>query len=432
VSGAASPAYSAYVLAVLLAVYVMNFADRQIFSIVLNDVKAELGASDTAMGFLSGLVFSVFYTMAGIPIARLADRGTRRTIVAAGLALWSAMTAACGLAATFWQLAVARFGVGIGEAAGTPPSHSLISDYFPPERRATALAIYGMGIYGGVMFGFIVGGMIRDAFDWRTAFLVCGLPGVPLALLVLATVREPARGASENRAVAPDPPPLRETLRALFGRRAFVLLTAAACCQAVSGYAVLTWSAAFLQRVHGLSFSATGTTLGLIAGIGGALGITAGGALADRLARRDPRWHAWLSAIVTLAAFPFALPFYLAGDLRTSLACFAVFYVVNNMYVGSLWSLGQGLVPIRARALASATLLTILNLVGQGLGPLLTGVLTDALTPAYGTGAIRYSLVVTAAIGACAAPLFVACARTLREELAEADGGATSGPARPA
>jgi predicted MFS family arabinose efflux permease len=327
------------------------------------------------------------------------------------------MTAACGLAASFWQLALARFGVGIGEAAGTPPSHALISDYFPPERRATALAIYGMGIYFGVMFGFLAGGMIRDAFDWRTAFLACGLPGVPLALLVVATVREPARGASERRAVAEAPPGLAETARILFGRPAFRWLTLAACFQATSGYAVLSWGAPFLGRVHGLSGTEIGTSFGLIAGIGGALGITAGGVLADRLARRDARWHAWLPACVSLLAFPFAVPFYLAEATATALACFAVFYTLNNMYVGSLWSLAQGLVPVRVRALASATLLTILNLVGQGLGPFLVGAMNDALAPSAGVEAIRYSLLATAAAGACAAPLFLLCARFVRADL---------------
>jgi MFS family permease len=417
-----SPAYARYVLGVLLAVYVMNFVDRQILAIVLDDVKAELGASDTAMGLLSGLAFSLFYTLAGIPIARLADRGTRRNIVAVGLAVWSAMTAACGMAGSFWQLALARFGVGIGEAAGTPPSHSLISDYFPPERRATALAIYGMGIYFGVMFGFLAGGMIRDAFDWRTAFLACGAPGLPLALLVYFTVREPPRGASEQRSVAPEPPRLGEVARILFARRAFVLLTLAACCQAVSGYAVLTWGPAFMGRVHGLSASAIGTSFGLIAGFGGALGILLGGALADRLARRDPRWHAWLPAAVSLLAVPFAVPFYLAAETRTALASFALFYLINNMYVGSLWSLAQGLVPARMRAVASAALLTILNIVGAGLGPLFVGMMNDHLAPTYGHDAIRWSLLVTALVGACAAPLFALCARHLRESLSQALG----------
>jgi MFS family permease len=416
-----SPGYARYVLGVLLAVYILNFVDRQILSIVLDDVKRELGASDTAMGFLYGPAFTLFYTIAGVPIAWLADRGTRRTIVAVGLAVWSAMTAACGLAGSFAQLALARFGVGIGEAAGTPPSHSLISDYFPPERRATALAVYGMGIYFGLLFGMLGGGLIRDAFDWRTAFLVCGAPGIPLAALVYLTVREPRRGASEAREVAADAPDLRTTARFLFRRKAYVLLTLAACCQATTGYAVLGWAAPFLGRVHQLTATQIGLSFGLIAGIGGAIGITLGGALADRLARRDPRWHPWLAAIVSLAAFPFAIPFYLASDTTTALASFGVFYLVNNMYVGSLWSLGQGLVPVRMRAVASAMLLTILNIVGQGFAPFLVGLLNDVLAPTYGIESIRYSLLLTAVVGACAAPLFVLCARALPGDLASPD-----------
>jgi predicted MFS family arabinose efflux permease len=243
----------------------------------------------------------------------------------------------------------------------------------------------------------------------------------------VTTVREPVRGAAEARSALAEPPRAREVLRILFGRRAFLFLTLAACCQATSGYAILTWGPAFLGRVHGLSGSAIGTSFGLIAGIGGALGITLGGALADRLARRDARAHAWLPAAVSLAAFPFAVPFYLAGETATALAAFALFYTLNNMYVGSLWSLAQGLVPLRMRALASASLLTILNLVGQGLGPLFVGVMNDALAPTHGAAAIRYSLLVTAAVGACAAPFFLLCARSLREDLAAAESPATPG-----
>jgi hypothetical protein len=212
-----------------------------------------------------------------------------------------------------------------------------------------------------------------------------------------------------------------EVLRILFGRRAFRFLTLAACCQATSGYAILTWGPAFLGRVHHVSGSAIGTSFGLIAGIGGALGITAGGALADRLSRRDPRFHAWLPAAVSLAAFPFALPFYLASDTTTALASFALFYAINNMYVGSLWSLAQGLVPVRMRALSSAALLTVLNLVGQGVGPLFVGAMNDALALTQGPAAIRYSLLATAVVGACAAPFFLVCARWLREDLGAAE-----------
>ena len=412
-----TPAYSWYVLSVLVAVYVMNFVDRQILAIVLEDVKAELGASDTVMGLLSGLAFVMFYTLAGIPIARWADRGSRRFIIALGLTVWSAMTAACGLARTTGQLALARFGVGIGEAAGTPPSHSLISDYFPPERRATALSIYGMGIYLGVLFGFLGGGYIRDTFDWRTAFIAAGVIGLPLALLLRFTVREPERGASEHTKVDTETPPVREVLRILFAQRSFRWLTLAACFQALSGYAILSWAPTFLIRVHEMGYTEIGVKFGLIAGLGGAFGVTTGGVLADRLGARDVRWYVWMPAILALAAAPLALPFYLLEDTRLALTAFVPFYVLGNMYVGPLWSLAQGLVPVRMRAVASASLLTILNIFGLGLGPLLVGMMNDALADPYGPDAIRYSLLAMAGLGALAAPCFWLCARTLREEL---------------
>jgi MFS family permease len=193
-----SPGYSYYVLGVLFTVYVFNFIDRQVLAILLQPIKHDLQASDTEMGLLVGFAFVVFYTFAGIPIARWADRTSRRTVIALGLAVWSAMTAASGLARSFAQLALARVGVGIGEAAGSPPAHSLLSDYFPPERRATALSIYATGVYVGAMIAFMAGGYIREHFGWRLVFLLVGLPGIPLALLVRMTVRELPRGFSEG------------------------------------------------------------------------------------------------------------------------------------------------------------------------------------------------------------------------------------------
>ncbi len=247
------PAYSNYVLGVLFLVYVFNFIDRSILSTVLDNIKQDFEISDSWLGFISGLGFALFYTLAGIPIARLADRKSRRTIIALGLLLWSSMTVASGTARTFSHLLLARIGVGIGEAAGSPPSHSLISDYFPPERRATALSIYAMGIYLGTMIAFLAGGYIQEHFDWRTAFYLVGLPGIPLALLVLLTVREPPRGMSEHVAVDSTPVSTREVAVFLFGQRSFRHLVLGSCCQALSGYAFLTWCFSFLLRVHEMS-----------------------------------------------------------------------------------------------------------------------------------------------------------------------------------
>jgi predicted MFS family arabinose efflux permease len=338
-------------------------------------------------------------------------------VLVAGLAAWSLLTAACGLARGFWPLVSLRFGVAVGEAAGTPPSHSMISDYFPPRRRATAMAVYGLGIYAGTGFGFAGGGLLLEWFDWRTAFFAAGLAGLPVALLIVLTVREPARGAAEGGAAA-TAPPLARVLPEIFATRAFRWLMAAAACQAFLGYAVLTWGAIYLRRVFEMSPGETGVAFGGIAAVAGGIGSLGGGVLADRLARRDPRWYAWLSALVSLAAFPFAAVFVLAAERDTALLAFAPFYLLNNLYVASLWTLVQGLVAPGLRATASATQLAVTNIVGYGIGPVLVGALNDALAPRLGAGAIRWSLLAAAVVGAASAVFFWQCARTLREDLA--------------
>ncbi len=264
-----SSAYANYVLGVLFLVYVFNFIDRQILSILLEDIKQDLGVSDTAMGFLTGIAFALFYTVAGIPIARWADVGVRRSIIALGLVIWSAMTAMSGLVRSFGELVAARIGVGIGEAAGSPPAHSLIADYFPPERRATAFSIYNMGINVGIMFGFFAGGWINEYFGWRQAFLVVGLPGVALALVVRFTIREPERGATEPMASDEDAEPPMVVFRFLWSLRSFRHLAIAGGLQAFAAYGFIQWAPTFLRRVHELGSGEAGTYLGLIIGLGG-------------------------------------------------------------------------------------------------------------------------------------------------------------------
>ena len=410
-------AYANWVLALLLLAYILNFVDRQVLSIVSPEVKQEMGLSDTELGWLLGPAFAVSFTLAGFLIARIADVASRRNVLVAGLAAWSLLTAACGLARGFWPLFSLRFGVAVGEAAGTPPSHSMISDYFPPRRRATAMAVYGLGIYAGTGFGFAGGGLLLEWFDWRTAFFAAGLAGLPVALLIVLTVREPARGAAEGGAAA-TAPPLARVLPEIFATRAFRWLMAAAACQAFLGYAVLTWGAIYLRRVFEMSPGETGVAFGGIAAVAGGIGSLGGGVLADRLARRDPRWYAWLSALVSLAAFPFAAVFVLAAERDTALLAFAPFYLLNNLYVASLWTLVQGLVAPGLRATASATQLAVTNIVGYGIGPVLVGALNDALAPRLGAGAIRWSLLAAAVVGAASAVFFWQCARTLREDLA--------------
>jgi MFS family permease len=406
------------VLAVLFLVYVFNFIDRQILGILLDDIKADLQVSDTAMGFLVGFAFVVFYTFAGIPIARLADRSSRRTIIAIGLALWSAMTAASGLAQNFLQLALARVGVGIGEAAGSPPAHSLLSDYFAPRRRATALAIYSTGVYVGSMIAFMAGGYVKEVLDWRAAFFLVGMPGLLLAAVVRFTIAEPQRGVSETRQSQVAQPSIAEVLRYLLNCRAFVWLVLASSVQSLSGYSVLVWGPAYLGRVHAMNGVEIGTWLGLIIGVAGCLGGYLGGKWTDAMGSGDVRWYMRLPALQSLLGVPFVIGFTLLDNTVAALLCFVPFYFLGAMYVGPMLSMTQGLVQLRMRATASAILLFVLNMTGLGLGPVLVGAMNDLWFVDQGADAIRYSLLVMGVIGGFASLLFWRASMNLQADLA--------------
>lgn len=416
--------YSTYVLTLLCIVYIFNFIDRQVLSILLPNIKADIGVSDTYMGFLTGFAFVVFYTLAGIPIARLADRVSRRSIIAVGLVVWSSMTAASGLVQNFWQLAAARVGVGVGEAAGTPPAHSLLSDYFPPERRATALAIYAMGVYIGVAVAFIGGSYIASQFGWRTVYIVIGLAGIPLALLVRLSIRELPRGYSDpvpaGEVRTPQAVPMGAALRRLMGNRSFVFLVLATSVQSLSGYGVMNWGPTFLMRVHEMPQVEVGFGLGLAIGTMGCLGAYVGGKLADRMGEIDERWIMRLPAIQAVAGVPFALGFVLAESQFVAMLCFYPFYLLGAMYLGPMIATIQNLVVPGMRATASAINLFVVNMIGLGLGPFLVGVFNDLLAPTYGIEAIRYSMVGVALIGGFSSILFFAASTNLPEDLAAA------------
>jgi MFS family permease len=418
-----SRGYSNYVLAVLFLVYVFNFIDRQVLSILIEPIKAEFGVSDGQMGLLVGLAFALFYTFAGIPIARWADTGSRRNVIIFSVTLWSLMTAAQGLARNFLQLAIARIGLGVGEAGGTPPSQALISDYFPQEQRATALALYGNGVYLGSGLGFLLGGLLQEMFDdWRLPFLVVGVAGLPLALLVRFTVRELPRGASERVVPAEEVSiGFWGVFEFLFRRRSFLWLVIGACFQSMLGYAVLGWGPVFMGRVHDLGAGQIGTTLGLSVIVAGCGGVTFGGWLADRLGRRDAGWYMRMPAITSFLAFPLSLGFLLAGDVTLSVAFFVPFYFVANMYVGPLWAQAQNLARPNMRATASAILLFILNIAGLGIGPSLVGFLNDAFAPTYGAESVRYSLLIIAVMGSFATFFFWLGSRSLAADLANRD-----------
>ncbi len=398
--------------------YVVNFLDRQVVAILLQAIKQDLDLSDTQLGAFSGIAFAFLYSTLGIPLARWADRGVRRSIVALALLVWSGMTALQGFAPSFAWLIAARVGVGIGEAGCSPPAHSLIADLYEPKRRATALAIYALGIPLGGAIGLAGGGWLRETFDWRTALMIVGLPGLGLALLVRLTLREPTRGWWEGGQDKPAPPSLSQVARLLWARRAFVHMAIAGALHALYGYGSAAFNPAFFERVHGLAPLEIGYALGAIAATTGVLGVFLGGWLSDRMSGRDVRWYAWLPGIGTLIGIPFVLIFYLWPDGRGALALAALPALLGGLYLGPTFAITQALVPPHMRAQAAAVLLLVLNLIGMGLGPQLIGILSDVLAPRFGAESIRWALLGVVALGALWSSVHYAlAAKTLREDL---------------
>jgi predicted MFS family arabinose efflux permease len=413
-----SNGYRRYVLGILLLVYVLNFIDRQILTILLEDIRKEMALNDTVMGLLTGSAFAVFYTFMGIPIARWADTGTRRSIISLALFVWSAMTTVTGVARNFAQLAVARIGVGIGEAGGSPPAHSMISDMYPPERRGTALAVYSLGIPIGGGLGALLGGFLGQAYGWRNAFMIVGIPGVLIALLVRLTVREPEREKAAAGAPESTRESIGETLRFMGKLPSFVHMSIGASLHALYGYGAATWVPAFLMRVHHMEKPKVGLWIGVTTLSIGVLGTFLGGAISDRISHRDPRWYLRVPAIASGIAIPFAFGFYLWPDTAMALAISVPAVLLGGVYLGPTFAMTQTLVRPQMRALASAILLFIINLIGLGLGPLLVGRISDLLRPSYGDDSLRYALLVVVVGGASWATIqYLLAARTLERDL---------------
>lgn len=412
-----SPAVRNYALGVLVVVYTFNFIDRQILSILLEPIKQDLGLSDTALGMLTGFAFALFYATLGIPIARLADRGNRRNIIAWSLTIWSAMTALSGIAQNFWHLLIARIGVGVGEAGCSPPAHSMIADYFPAENRATALGIYSLGIPVGILFGFIAGGWLNEFFGWRVAFFVVGVPGILLALLVRWSLREPDRGMAEGRQANADQPGIMETFTYLYQKPSFRHMAVGGGLTAFVGYGIVTWVPSFLIRSYGMDTGEVGTYLGLILGIPGGIGIALGGYLADRYGAKDTRWYLWVVTVALLIAVPITVGVYLSSSATASLLFLILPVLLGNFYQATTFSQAQGLVPLRMRAVAAAVLLFILNIIGLGAGPQMVGVVSDLLAPTYGDESLRYALLALSFVNIWAAYHYYLAGKTLKQDL---------------
>jgi MFS family permease len=411
-----SASYARYALGMLLLVYTFNFIDRIILGILVPPIKAELHLTDTELGLLGGTAFALFYTGLGVPIGWLADRVNRVWIIAISLSLWSAFSAATGLSHSFIQLFIARLGVGIGEAGGVAPAYSIISDYFPPAKRARALAIYSFGIPIGSAAGLLFGGLIAATVSWRVAFIVVGALGLILAPAFGYTVREPARGGLDAAARARPIPKLRQVAALLAGKISFWTLSLGAAASSVMGYGTFFWLPSFFVRSYHLSLTQVSWYLGTITLVGGVTGIWLGGFLADRLGSHSRSAY----ALVPAGAFALTIPLYALGVLAPpsvwTLPLFLLPIALALAWLGPTICAIQHLVPPDMRALASALFLFINNLIGLGLGTVLIGRLSDHFAGQYGSDSLRYAILSGTGFYLIAALLFVIAARHLSRE----------------
>ncbi|HJS11048.1 MFS transporter [Sphingopyxis sp.] len=405
---------------ILLIVYIFNFLDRQIVNILAEPIKTDLGLSDTELGLLAGPAFAVFYALLGIPIARHADKqGTNRVrLISLALAVWSAMTAVCGLAQNFVQLLFARIGVGVGEAGCTPAAHSLISDSVAPEKRSSAIAFYGLGVPIGSLLGLIIGGIVNDLYGWRIALMLVGAPGLLLASVVLFVMREPRHSrTAEAAAAATVPLSTGEALREIFASRAYVYILIAASVTAFLGYGKGLWTISFFIRSHGLSTTEAGLSMAVVLGVAGVIGTWLGGKLADTFGARDKRHILTFPAYGMAVAAPVLFLGYVMEDWRIAVALLVLPTMLNAAYYGPAYGCVQGLVQPRARAVAASIMLFGQNLIGLGLGPFLFGVLSDALQPVAGQESVRWVLYGAAWLGLIPAFFFWRASLRLKTEL---------------
>ena len=416
----ASRAAAIYALVMLTVIYALNFLDRTVITILIDPIKRDYHLSDKAMGFISGFGFVIFYSMLAAPVARWADRGNRRSIITWGLVVWSGMTALAGIARNALQLTLSRFGVGVGEAAGTAPSSSMISDFFVGGRRSTAMAVYQLGPVIGGSLGAFVGGWVNQRYGWHHAFLVAGIPGLVAALIFRATVREPARGSSEHKRVDVSQGNLRETLRFMLGQRCYMILLIGFCFTTFTQFGFGTWTAPFLGRIHHLSSKDIGTFLGTIRFWAGLSGTLIGGYLSDWTGRRNVRWRIYVSAICSILAFPGVLLFVLSHSLFWCAVGFAIVSTASPVHVGPIVAVSHSVVKVGMRAFATSVMYLISELIGLGLGPFLIGVFNDHYSQRLGVSVIRYSMSTAAFTTLIGGLLFCVAARSLERDMARA------------
>lgn len=415
---AISTGYRTYVLLVVTLVYVVNYLDRQILGILNPLIKTEFHVSNGEIGLLNGPVFALMYATLGIPIAVLADRVNRRNVIAASLAIFSLMTLFSAYAGKFWQLMLARFGTGIGEAGTGPSINSVLADLYPPQQRASALAFYSAGLNVGLLFAFFGGGWIAEHYGWRMAFLAAGAPGLLLVLLLMVTVREPPRGHVERLADADPAPSLRAVSAYLWSQRSFRWMSFGTAMSSFGGYAGIAFIPQFLVVSHHMSLHAIGAVLSLLAGGAGAIGTYLAGVFADMLGKKDVRWNMYVPIYATFLSAVCTPVFYLSPNLTIALIAAAGPSLVGAAFVGPAYAMSQALVPLRMRARSAAILLFILNIIGLGLAAPTVGYLSDLLRPTFGPDSLRYALLMGIVTGLIGAWCYWRASKTLKADLA--------------
>jgi predicted MFS family arabinose efflux permease len=410
-----------WALVVLTLVYAMNIADRFVLSTLIEPLKADFNLNDSEVGFLTGVALALFYTTAGLPLGALADRVNRRNMLIGALAAWSIFTALCGMAQNFWQLLLARIGVGVGEAGGTPPAHSMLADYFAPQERVVAMSVFALGIALGSGIGAIGGGLLAEHFGWRTGLLIFALGSAPL-LALLSTVREPVRGANDRAATQEKGPAMGEVFAFIRSQKALVHVIAGTTIATFSGMGLVWWTPAFLSRSHGFSVGQAGLEVGMMSGVGGAAALIGTTLLTFRLARMEPKWQCHFLALVTLLITIPAVSAHLVTDTRTAVLLLWCFVPFTSVYVGPMLGLLQNLVKPDMRGLTAAVILFTANIANLAIAPQVIGIASDLLAPhlADPTQSLRIALAFSGLTGIWGAAHFWLAIRSLPADLLRA------------
>jgi predicted MFS family arabinose efflux permease len=408
------------VLILLTLIAMVQFFDRALMVVILEPLKQEFSLTDAQLGFLSGFSYAAAFALAGIPFGWMADRGNRRNLLAALLAVWSGLVALAGSASSFTGLVLTRVGIGAADAGGQPCSVSIISDLYPTQKRASAVAIFFVGVPLGMASGFIVGAMVAGQLGWRTAFYAAAIPGALLTVLLLLLVKEPQRGASDGLESKEAAPPLSETMGFMRSQKSLVYLMVASVLVTASSSAMMSWIGSLLVRVHGLSLENVGMLTGLCMGGFGAIGTIVLGWVADRQGTKDmrnqPRMMAIAAAVIAISGTAVSLLPTVLGA-AVSLALFASMVAGLN---GPTYALTQSLVKVRMRGTSMSTLVVLLNLIGVGVGPALAGILSDQFATAYGAESVRWAMVCVLMMNIPAVFLFARCAASIQDDLKRA------------